>query len=75
MNATFHAHDIVGWCYTHANYRQKSRILGYMFLSYDFWVSGSIIWIIVIVAYILCVNIYVCATGGRHKVSEHKYHS
>ena len=48
-----------GWCYIHAHYNKKSARLGWTFFSYDLWVLGSMLWILIMVmlfCIILCAD-------------------
>ena len=51
-----------GWCYIHAHYNKKWKRLGWMFFSYELWVSGSMLWILVMVV-LFCIIL--CATRLR----------
>ena len=48
---------ISGWCYIHAHYDKKSERLGWLFFSYELWVSGSMLWILLMVL-VFCIILY-----------------
>lgn len=51
-----------GWCYIHAHYDKKGLRLWWMFFSYELWVTGSMLWIIVMVSW-FCITL--CADKLR----------